>query len=199
MQEDRSNSLTAAVVLPTQRDASLGTGNQSPKPPNGIYQAYNPNLHGPARQISKDGLNSLRAPPPRRGSDSSNGRSPSRSPILHLSRTSSSTGNDTRDEAPKSTAPLLSSSPEIMGDSPSTPNLPKSAQPPNVGKSDNYDWLHDFPSSSAPTSPRPPSAGSQTNPRAGSKAINFSRPMLGIRPTTDNLTQDNLQIGRAHV
>lgn len=202
MQEDRTNSLTAAAVLPTQRDPSLGRGNRPPKPPNVMYQAYNPNIHGPARQISKDDFGSLRAPPPRSGSrdsrDSSNGRSPSRSPILHLSRTGSGADNDARNETPKSAVSLLSASPEIMG--PSTPNIPNSTQPPNISKSDNYDWLHDYPTSSAPTSPRPPSASSQrsiSNPggsRSGSKAINFSRPMLSVRPTTDSLVaQDSLR------
>jgi len=188
MQDERVGGPRTGVTPSAARDVSASPGSRSPQPPNATYQAYNPKVHAPQRQQSKDGLSALRAPPPRRDSD--RGRSPLPSPIPTPTRTGNSHAG--------STLPLLNtimaSSPENLEYSPSNPNFPLSPSPsapsPKVGQ-DNYDWLHDFQNPSGPTTPRPPSAGSQGSSqtiegtRVAPKSINFSRPMLSARPSVD--------------
>ncbi|RPB27204.1 hypothetical protein L211DRAFT_846737 [Terfezia boudieri ATCC MYA-4762] len=197
IQEERAGGPRTGAVLSAARDTSASPGsNRSRQPPNATYQAYNPKIHAPQRQQSKDGLCGLRIPPPRNDSwDSGRGRSPLPSPIPPLGNVNA---NDSRNDVPNSILPLLdtirASSPENVEDDPSNLNFPlspsQSASSPKVGE-DNYDWLHDFQNSSGPTTPRPPSAGSQKSfqtiggTRVAQKPINFSRPMLSARPSVD--------------
>jgi len=198
IQDERAGGPRTGAMISAARDISASPGNRSPQPQNATYQAYNPKVHAPQRQQPKDGLSALRVPPLRKDSrDSGRGRSPLPSPIPP-SRAGSGHANDSRNDVSNSILPLLNtiraSSPENLEDSPSNPNFPLSPSPsassPKVGQ-DNYDWLHDFPSSSGPTTPRPPSAGSQRSfqtiggTRVTQKPINFSRPMLSARPSVD--------------
>ena len=199
IQDERAGAPRTGAMLSATRDTSASPGNRSPQPPNTTYQAYNPKVHAPQRQQSRDGFSTLRALSPRKDSrDSSRGRSPLPSPIPPTTRASSGHANDRRTDVPNSILPLLNtiraSSPESLEDSPSNSNFPSSPSPsapsPKVGQ-DNYDWLHNFQNSGGPTTPRPPSAGSQKSfqtiggTRVASKPINFSRPMLSARPSVD--------------
>ncbi|KAF8469541.1 hypothetical protein BDZ91DRAFT_720436 [Kalaharituber pfeilii] len=200
-EDDQVGPLTP-VMRPAPRDGSVSPGSRAPQPQGTTtYQAYNPNIHGPRRQASRESENGrLRAPIPRKGSrDSSRGRSP-HSPLLRSGSSSSTNNtNDTSNEVPNSIFPMLdtirAASPEDMGDVPLTPNAPLSSPPvPSMSqqvRQDNYDWLHDFQGSTGPSTPRPPSAGSQRSvsttggTKHTSKAINFSRPLLNAQPSID--------------